>query len=116
MNKYEIAVIVGSLRRDSFNRKLAFAMAKLAPSDFSFSQLNIGDLPLFNQDDDANPTESVRRLKSEITAARDCYWSPQNTTARSLAFSRTRSITPRARMDKTRGRASPQACWARRSA
>ena len=69
MNKYEIAVIVGSLRRDSFNRKLASAMAKLAPSDFSFSQLNIGDLPLYNQDDDANPTASVRRLKSEITAA-----------------------------------------------
>lgn len=69
MNKYEIAVIVGSLRRDSFNRKLASAMAKLAPSDFSFSQLNIGDLPLYNQDDDANPAASVRRLKSEITAA-----------------------------------------------
>lgn len=69
MDKYEIAVIVGSLRRDSFNRKLASAMAKLAPSDFSFSQLNIGDLPLYNQDDDANPAASVRRLKSEITAA-----------------------------------------------
>lgn len=69
MDEYRIAVIVGSLRRDSFNRKLAFAMAKLAPLDFSFSQLNIGDLPLYNQNDDANPSESVRRLKSEITAA-----------------------------------------------
>lgn len=69
MNKYAIAVIVGSLRRDSFNRKLAAAMAKLAPTDFSFNQLNIGDLPLYNQDDDANPSASVTHLKNEITAA-----------------------------------------------
>ena len=74
MDKYRIAVIVGSLRRDSFNRKLAFAMAKLAPLDFSFSQLNIGDLPLYNQDDDAYPSESVRQLKSEITAAQGLLW------------------------------------------
>ncbi len=49
-----IAVVVGSLRRDSFNRKLANALAKLAPADFSFEQLEIDDLPLYNQDDDAN--------------------------------------------------------------
>ena len=69
MSQYQIAVIVGSLRRDSFNRKLATAMATLAPSDFSFKQVEIGDLPLYNQDDDANPAESVKRLKAEIVAA-----------------------------------------------
>ena len=69
MSKYQIAVIVGSLRRDSFNRKLANAMAKLAPSEFSFKQVQIGDLPLYNQDDDANQAESVKRLKSDIKAA-----------------------------------------------
>ena len=69
MDQYQIAVIVGSLRRDSFNRKLASAMAKLGPSDFSFKQVQIGDLPLYNQDDDANPAESVKRLKAEIAAA-----------------------------------------------
>ena len=69
MDQYQIAVIVGSLRRDSFNRKLASAMAKLGPADFSFKQLQIGDLPLYNQDDDANPAESVKRLKTEIAAA-----------------------------------------------
>jgi len=69
MGKYEIAVIVGSLRRDSFNRKLAHAIAKLAPSEFSFKQVQIGDLPLYNQDDDANQAESVKRLKSDIKAA-----------------------------------------------
>lgn len=69
MSQYQIAVIVGSLRKDSFNRKLATAIAKLAPPEFSFKQLQIGDLPLYNQDDDANQAESVKRLKSEIKAA-----------------------------------------------
>jgi chromate reductase len=54
MSEYQIAVIVGSLRRDSLNRKLARAMAKLAPSDFVFQPVEIGDLPLYNQDNDEN--------------------------------------------------------------
>jgi len=70
MNQYPIAVVVGSLRRDSFNRKLATAIAKLAPPEFSFNQIEIGDLPLYNQDDDANQAESVKRLKGQIKAAR----------------------------------------------
>lgn len=70
MSQYPIAVMIGSLRRDSFNRTLATALAKLAPPEFSFNQIGIGDLPLYNQDDDANPAESVKRLKGEITAAR----------------------------------------------
>ena len=69
MNKYKIAVVVGSLRKDSFNRKLASAIVKLAPSEFSFTQVQIGDLPLYNQDDDANQAESVKRLKNEIKTA-----------------------------------------------
>ena len=70
MSQYPIAVMIGSLRRDSFNRKLATAVAKLAPPEFSFNPVEIGDLPLYNQDDDANQAESVKRLKGEITAAR----------------------------------------------
>jgi chromate reductase, NAD(P)H dehydrogenase (quinone) len=69
MNKYNIAVIVGSLRKDSFNRKLANAIVRLAPSEFTFKQVQIGDLPLYNQDDDTNQAESVKRLKNEIKAA-----------------------------------------------
>ena len=69
MQPIHIAVIVGSLRRDSLNRKLATALALLAPADFSFTQLQIGDLPLYNQDDDASPAAPVQRLKSEIAAA-----------------------------------------------
>ena len=69
MNQYQIAVIVGSLRKDSFNRKLVNAIVKLAPSEFSFKELQIGVLPLYNQDDDANQAQPVKRLKEEITAA-----------------------------------------------
>jgi chromate reductase len=69
MSQYQIAVIVGSLRRDSFNRQLATAIVKLAPGEFSFRQLKIDDLPLYNQDDDANPAETVKRLKQEIASS-----------------------------------------------
>ncbi|OPY72586.1 MAG: NADPH azoreductase [Syntrophorhabdus sp. PtaU1.Bin058] len=69
MNTYKIAVIVGSLRKDSFNRKLANAIIKLAPPEFSFKQVQIGDLPLYNQDDDENQAEPVKRLKAEIKDA-----------------------------------------------
>ncbi len=70
MAQIPIAVVVGSLRRDSFNRKLASAIAKLAPAEFSFKQVKIDDLPLYNQDDDASPADPVKRLKAEIGAAR----------------------------------------------
>jgi len=70
MSQYPIALIIGSLRRDSFNRQLANAITRLAPPEFSFNDVKIGDLPLYNQDDDDNPAESVKRLKSEIQAAR----------------------------------------------
>lgn len=50
MSQYSIAVMIGSLRRDSFNRKLV-------PPEFSFNQVEIGDLPLYNRDDGANQAE-----------------------------------------------------------
>ncbi|MDF3072920.1 MAG: NADPH-dependent reductase [Alphaproteobacteria bacterium] len=69
MAEYTIAVLVGSLRRESFNRQLANAIVRLAPGEFVFKQLRIDDLPLYNQDDDGKPAESVKRLKGEIAAA-----------------------------------------------
>jgi chromate reductase, NAD(P)H dehydrogenase (quinone) len=65
----QIAVLIGSLRRDSYNRRLAYAVQKLAPSDVAFKELRISDLPLYNQDDDNNPAEQVKRLKSEISGS-----------------------------------------------
>src|SRR5208283_1943535 len=70
MSSYSILVLVGSLRRDSYNRKLAGAVAKLAPLEFAFTQAQIAQLPLYNQDDDAAQAEPVRRLKAEIAAAK----------------------------------------------
>jgi chromate reductase, NAD(P)H dehydrogenase (quinone) len=69
MSTTNIAVVVGSLRKDSFNKKLAKALEKLFPADFSFTQVRIDDLPLYNQDDDGNPSAQVKRLKDEIKAA-----------------------------------------------
>lgn len=69
MTQYTIAVFVGSLRRESINRKLAHAMATLAPPDFTFEQVQMDDLPLYNQDDDAHQVASVLRVKAEIGKA-----------------------------------------------
>jgi chromate reductase len=66
---YRIAVVIGSLRRDSFNRQLANALAKLAPAGFEFVPVRIDDLPLYDQDDDSHQAEPVRRLKTEIAGA-----------------------------------------------
>lgn len=51
----DVAVLVGSLRRDSFNRKMAHALIGLAPAPLKLEIVEIGQLPLYNQDDDANP-------------------------------------------------------------
>ena len=69
MSKIRIAVLVGSLRRESFNRRLADALVRLGPEDFAFSRLRIDDLPLYNQDDDANQADTVQRLKGELSAS-----------------------------------------------
>ena len=67
MSQYQIAVLVGSIRRDSINRQLANSLKKLAPQEFSFHDLRIDDLPLYNQDDDGHPAAPVTRLKREIS-------------------------------------------------
>ena len=69
MAEYKIAVLVGSLRKDSFNRKMANAIVKLAPQDFSFKQVEIGELPHYSQDNDDNPPASILQFKGDIAAA-----------------------------------------------
>lgn len=69
MTQLKIAVVVGSIRKDSFNKKLASALAKLAPPDMLFETVRIDDLPHYNQDDDAQPSAEVTRLKAHITAS-----------------------------------------------
>ncbi len=69
MSTIKIAVVVGSIRKDSINRKLALALAGLAPAGFSFEHVQIDDLPLYNQDHDATPSEQIKRLKAHISGA-----------------------------------------------
>ncbi len=66
MGQYKIAVIIGSLRKESLNRKLASAVVKLAPGDFVFHPVEIGDLPLYNQDDESTLTAPVKRFRDEV--------------------------------------------------
>src|SRR5689334_2512640 len=48
----KIGVIVGSLRKESWNRKFALNLMKLAPSSLKIEMIEIGQLPLYNQDPD----------------------------------------------------------------
>ncbi|MES3084770.1 NADPH-dependent FMN reductase [Sphingomonas faeni] len=66
---YRIATIIGSLRADSINRRVADALIRLAPSNFDFIDVSIGDLPLYNQDDDANQSAAVLRMKAAIESS-----------------------------------------------
>jgi chromate reductase len=65
----KIAVVVGSIRRDSINRKLAGALAELAKPRDRYAFSRIDDLPLFSQDLEPSPPAAVTRLKGEIEAA-----------------------------------------------
>ena len=61
-----VAVVVGSLRKDSFNRKMAMALVGLAPEGLKLEIVEIGQLPHYNQDDDANPPAASAAFKQKI--------------------------------------------------
>jgi chromate reductase, NAD(P)H dehydrogenase (quinone) len=69
MPKPQIAVIVGSNRRESINRKYAKALVKLGAARFDAHFARIDDLPMFNQDNEANPGPEVTRFKDEVSKA-----------------------------------------------
>ncbi len=64
-----LAVVVGSIRKESFNKQFAQALVKLFPADVMVKFIRIDDLPLYNQDDDGNPAPQVTRLREEIKAS-----------------------------------------------
>jgi chromate reductase len=68
-NKPRIAIIVGSTRRESINRKLAQALAKLGENRLDFDFIEIGDLPLYSQDLETDLPAPVRRMKAQLAAA-----------------------------------------------
>jgi chromate reductase len=69
MNKIKVAVLVGSLRKDSINKRLARAVERLAPENFGFEHARIDNLPLYSQDFDGDYPAECRRLKQQIEAA-----------------------------------------------
>ena len=64
-----VAVLVGSLRKDSFNRKMALAMTALAPESLKLEIVEIGQLPHYNQDDDTNPPAPWAAFRKRIAEA-----------------------------------------------
>jgi len=61
-----VAVIVGSLRKESYNRKMAKALIGVAPEGLKLEIVEIGQLPHYNQDDDANPPAASAAFKQKI--------------------------------------------------
>jgi chromate reductase len=66
---YRIAIIVGSLREGSINRKVARSICALRNDNLNCSMIEIGDLPLYNQDLDSNPPEQWVRFREQVAAA-----------------------------------------------
>jgi len=66
---YDVAVLVGSLRRDSLNRKLAHALAELASPALALSIVEIGQLPLYNTDDEGTPPVAWSEFRTRIAVA-----------------------------------------------
>ena len=66
---YKIAIIVGSLRRDSINRKVAQSICAIPGDNLDCSMIEIADLPLYNPDLDANPPEQWARFRQQVAAA-----------------------------------------------
>ena len=66
---YKIAIIVGSLREGSLNRRVARSICSLRGDDLDCSMVEIGDLPPYNQDLDANPPEQWTRFREQVGSA-----------------------------------------------
>ncbi|MEO7278226.1 MAG: NADPH-dependent FMN reductase [Sphingomicrobium sp.] len=66
---YKIAIIVGSLREGSINRKVARSICAIRDDNLDCSMVEIGDLPLYNQDSDSSPPEQYVRFREQIGSA-----------------------------------------------
>lgn len=66
---YRLGVIVGSLSRESINRRLAAALQRVAPSEFEFFEISYADLPVYNRDFDADYPQAARDFKESVRSA-----------------------------------------------
>lgn len=68
MNKKKVGVIVGSLRKESFNRKAARALMHLGSDALEFEFIEVSNLPLYNQDYDENPPKEFNQFKNQVNS------------------------------------------------
>ena len=68
-SNYSVAVFVGSLRKESLNRKMARALAEAAPSGMKLEVVEIGELPLYNEDAEKQPPESWLKFREHVRPA-----------------------------------------------
>lgn len=73
MKRIKILAIVGSLRKDSYNRQLALAAKDLVGDRADFKLLEYGDIPLMNQDIEYPPPDAIKRVRDEVKSA-DAIW------------------------------------------
>ena len=66
---YTVAVLVGSLRKQSINRKVALALAELAPANLKLNIIEIGDLPLYNEDIDETPPAAYSTFREQVRSS-----------------------------------------------
>lgn len=64
----KVALVIGSLRKDSVNKKVAQVIMEIA-KDWQFDLVQIGDLPVYNQDFDGEQIASYDRVRQQISAA-----------------------------------------------
>lgn len=65
--QFKVAILIGSMRKASYSRKLGKVLAGLAPDDFALDFVEIGDLPLYNEDlETENPPAQWKRFRDEL--------------------------------------------------
>ena len=69
MSRHKIAIVVGSLRKDSINRKVARSICAFASDRLDCEIVEIGELPLYSQDDDSDPPPEYVAFRERIAAA-----------------------------------------------
>ncbi|MBH1999725.1 MAG: NAD(P)H-dependent oxidoreductase [Sphingomonadaceae bacterium] len=68
MKHYKVGYLIGSLARESINRKLAGALIRLAPENLAFTEISFADLPLYSYDYDADFPPAARAFKAALKA------------------------------------------------
>ena len=66
MKNIKIGILVGSLRKESFNKKMANTLINLCPESMNCEIIEIGHLPLYNQDEDTNPAAEIKNFREKI--------------------------------------------------